>query len=595
MDKNMSFAFAGVSKKHEVQESIIDNIETSTLTLEAKEDEVGDNSVTAESTTYTVVTNCSTSSIIGEKGSDINVNIIGNSYNYQEREENTNVDSCVDFSDETDINPVRTLFENSPIMEKVQEFSSDLTSVAEDEEDHSYEKSGPRGNEILFLTQDDSLQIGGFSESDDCNNSKAAMTFCNTPNTPNKLVQLENPRSPDQDAMDREMECLLSSRDDDERSLDAEELVGTLCTTSVDQSNGNVNVQAFSQKDNNCLQPSETASFEGEVNSWFETLSGLLRPNDYWEDVKAKMKSQGLKEENHIFFLGLESDPSKQASLFVLSDQELKILSNERLSGKCHEKNFIERSSLKRANHDSQFLDQKRQCHGTSDRVDEACSPLEFDAASKPVQSIGDALQESLYVMQASYKPKSALQFDVEGDSKYNTQVNEILKFLGNALDNVNGKYQDNSNNTLYVCGSPGVGKTTAVNWCCDRLQGPSTQICRINSASYRDMRFFLADIFENLGIRMKNPSIKGLGEIMKKRCMSVVLVIDEIDSLISTKGISSLNSQSEKLLQELCATVKETSSKIVLIGISNAVESNEAKKLKALGLVRFMLCFTKT
>jgi len=177
-------------------------------------------------------------------------------------------------------------------------------------------------------------------------------------------------------------------------------------------------------------------------------------------------------------------------------------------------------------------------------------------------------------------------------ESKFKKQVNAIQNFLTTAISGT-------GSNILYVCGSPGVGKSSAVDWSCSQakkqVKAGNFKDFKIfshgviKSTSSNDDRVFLNNLFDVLGLETnRSLSIQGLRKhLVKKKETFVTLIIDEVDNIVNTTkaGDTSLN-KTESLLGELCRVANDPDYPFSLIGIANSISSNETRRLRDIGMM---------
>lgn len=148
------------------------------------------------------------------------------------------------------------------------------------------------------------------------------------------------------------------------------------------------------------------------------------------------------------------------------------------------------------------------------------------------------------------------------------------------------------------------------MKYCCDQIVEQSKQkmppfkngkskkmsrdvptFCFINGAHIQSMKMVIMDIAKHLGIEQKNPQTCNIEKILKTGRESssnrfLVVVIDEIDLLLSSKKSSGAGNSGEKILSVLLNWASSESFSFGLIGISNAVGNHYAHRLSNLGPV---------
>jgi hypothetical protein len=174
--------------------------------------------------------------------------------------------------------------------------------------------------------------------------------------------------------------------------------------------------------------------------------------------------------------------------------------------------------------------------------------------------------------------------------SKTTARVQQIMQFFDAVIES-KGEHglKRGEPAALHVCGVPGAGKTLAVDWCCKKaleLAKESAEewdkaptFCRINGSHYQNLtkKRALDDVKEAISTSMGqtfSENVVKRSKIAEKS--TVVLVIDEIDLLVSDK--------SETFLSTLLGWASNEQMAFGIIGISNHVESSKARRLHSLG-----------
>lgn len=194
--------------------------------------------------------------------------------------------------------------------------------------------------------------------------------------------------------------------------------------------------------------------------------------------------------------------------------------------------------------------------------------------------------------LQQNKKPKTLAIVDIIAKpSKFKDQVRQVQSFLRNVIKNRKASDKDTEKPILYVCGAPGVGKTSAVEWCCQQATG--IQFAFVNAASTNDTKVVLQEIKEALDIPGQQLTVTSFKKHLKKNTEGlVVLVIDEVDHMMSARSNDGRKmTAKEKLLNEFCTLASDPENGFALIGIANSVAASTVKKLKSLGMVRCILC----
>jgi len=144
----------------------------------------------------------------------------------------------------------------------------------------------------------------------------------------------------------------------------------------------------------------------------------------------------------------------------------------------------------------------------------------------------------------------------------------------------------------LYVCGVPGVGKTTGVLWCCKdaindfmahklSIDEVSPTMCHINAAhlnsAINPLKTIRGQLTKSLGTKSKT-----LEAGLKNEKNMVVVVVDEIENLISSFSRESPPAtEVENALHQLISWAKSDEIHLALIGISNSQSDKKFSRLQ--------------
>lgn len=158
------------------------------------------------------------------------------------------------------------------------------------------------------------------------------------------------------------------------------------------------------------------------------------------------------------------------------------------------------------------------------------------------------------------------------------------------------------SSAALYVCGAPGLGKSSGVRWCCDMASKAApveAKVCHVNAAHLTSqsnpMRFLLDEMGKSLGIKAKQPKESAILKMLRtagnnvvedsaSKAVVMILVVDEIDSLVTGNGKSTT---SKECLRTLLEWANSPTLRMGLIGISNCMNDEKRSDIQELGKVR--------
>ena len=151
-------------------------------------------------------------------------------------------------------------------------------------------------------------------------------------------------------------------------------------------------------------------------------------------------------------------------------------------------------------------------------------------------------------------------------------KLDEVKVFVHNALHSEGYRgMKESSAAALYVCGVPGIGKTTAVRCCCEKaileFKGDcQPKLCHINAGHLSSST--TPDILVE---KIKNETGLTPG-VLKHEGKMLLLIVDEIDTLLSSNSkIDPPASESEHALSMLLSWADDQDMHMALIGISNA------------------------
>jgi Cdc6-like AAA superfamily ATPase len=154
----------------------------------------------------------------------------------------------------------------------------------------------------------------------------------------------------------------------------------------------------------------------------------------------------------------------------------------------------------------------------------------------------------------------------------------------------------------LYVCGVPGVGKTSGVKWCCTKAieeaarntdyDGPIPKVVHINAGHLSSASAPQGILLQALAraVGMSNPGSQKKHNILKRIKKEMLLVVvDEIDLLVSksNQDVEGKLTGTEEVIQTLLGFAEEISMPIALIGISNSSANDKYHRLNNIGKVR--------
>lgn len=225
-----------------------------------------------------------------------------------------------------------------------------------------------------------------------------------------------------------------------------------------------------------------------------------------------------------------------------------------------------------------------------------AVSPL---ARSSPNQVSSKSCREILIACKDL--PTKSTEIVYPPDSRFAESVKKVESFVRSVIDSEGGHgLSEEKPASLYVCGVPGLGKTAAVRACCDRLVHEyhddvrKPYVCYVNAssmdASPQPDAVVLQRMAETLEMRYSRlPQINTIKSYMTKKNAQIILIVDEVDILLSDTddASSTVKSKQEEALEMLAEWAGDPDLSIGVIGISNRKGNTKYERLKQLGKVR--------
>jgi Cdc6-like AAA superfamily ATPase len=188
------------------------------------------------------------------------------------------------------------------------------------------------------------------------------------------------------------------------------------------------------------------------------------------------------------------------------------------------------------------------------------------------------------------------------GESRFEQNLIRVTNFLSTAIA-TQGEHggQPGLPTALYICGVPGIGKTSGVKWCCNkvihevekgniRVEGNwKPRLCEINATRLQHVKDPMKDLVESVAkaLVLKEFSLRHVERKLKRGGL-LILVVDEIDALVSLSksGNGGKPTASERVVQKLLEWTSDETMGLAVIGISNSTGNDKFCRLQELGKV---------
>jgi hypothetical protein len=229
-----------------------------------------------------------------------------------------------------------------------------------------------------------------------------------------------------------------------------------------------------------------------------------------------------------------------------------------------------------------------------------------MEAETNPLPEIEGTAEEKLTASLDALKMINQAESNsfYRSGTHFASNLKTILKFLCASIESKGGHGgKQGEPAALYVCGVPGIGKTSGVKWCCTKAieettnnsdyEGPTPTVVHINaghmSSASKPEGTLLKELARALG--MKAPEIQKKTNILKhiKAKHMMLVVVDEIDLLVSgsSQALEGRRPGTEGVIQTLLDYAQDETMPIALIGISNSASNNKYHRLNEIGKVR--------
>lgn len=197
--------------------------------------------------------------------------------------------------------------------------------------------------------------------------------------------------------------------------------------------------------------------------------------------------------------------------------------------------------------------------------------------------------------------PIEPTRFDSDGTSRLRANLARVENFLTRVFERASQDYDDIVEDNpppaaLYVCGEPGVGKTSGVMFCCNKLKDEGqtydfdVKVAKFNASDLKSTDALHQELGSVLRTKATKKAIvsklRGANSSKKNKPPFLVVVVDEIDMMLSESQLVSTHLKSEQVLKEMLEYTSDPDIKFALIGISNSSGSHKYGRLHQIGKV---------
>jgi len=216
-------------------------------------------------------------------------------------------------------------------------------------------------------------------------------------------------------------------------------------------------------------------------------------------------------------------------------------------------------------------------------------------------QTCKDKIQACLEALNLNHQEGSGIPtMDVSENSRIADNMKDLLSFLHASVQS-EGRHSgsEGESTALYVGGGPGVGKTSAVKWCCKQVIAPwnnsdnslapeskSPFFVHINvnhvlagQSSGRSNDPVRSELSQRLGVRLGTKS--QMRTYLNRTRKTLILILDEVDALVRNPSV-----RANQELANLMDSANDETVSMVLIGISNSVGDATYERLQNSGQV---------
>ena len=172
---------------------------------------------------------------------------------------------------------------------------------------------------------------------------------------------------------------------------------------------------------------------------------------------------------------------------------------------------------------------------------------------------------------------------------KLSRSMERIQNFVDAVIESKGQAGDGNRLPMLYICGSPGTGKTMSTTKICEAAVAAKIEsnedwekaprMCLISCPTLQQFKYRegMQKILDRIGVKQNQLKRSSNDE----NNAATILILDEIDQLLGKKG-------AESILTQLCSWAKDENYVLSIIGISNSVFNSKTNRLRDYGMVRF-------